>query len=705
MGVRFDAALSRWTGEFLEAEHERTYQADAWPRLARQLRLIAVIAGGMYIAALYMNWKGFGNGFAFRTMVALRLGTGITLWGIAFASRPEWPPKRVNILFLVTILCMVATRLVESQLVTPLAYPGVPAPVSVIPVMPLIIYAVLAIPARLAVVWSGVGSLLFLRDQAILWGIDAPATQGMLLNLVLANGAGYAVRVAWNRITRRDYALRRALEQEVAERQNAEQAAQRANAAKSRFLAVMSHEIRTPLNAVLGGVQLLQESELRPEQRPFVDMLGRSGHQLAALLDDVLDLARIEAERLDLVREPFSPAELLASVHAVVYPQARAKGLALRLEHPAELPTALEGDALRLRQVLINLVGNAVKFTERGEVVLSLALSPTAGRMRCAFAVRDTGPGLSAEAQARVFAPFEQGDMSTRRRHGGAGLGLAISRELVAAMGGELAVESAPGEGCVFRFVLELPVCAAREPAAPPSKKASPLSILVVDDVEANLIVAGGLLASLGHRVRTATAGAAALEMLRTETFDAVLLDLHMQGMDGLDVLQRIRGLAGGPAMKPPVFLMTADTERSRIQACLDAGAQGVLPKPFRKARLAELLEGYAAHQEPAVVPRLVDGPRVARMITDLGTEAWDAGLRACRTSAEACLKELEDPSLASKALHRLAGISASFCMPGLYQLVRRAEALLAAGEPCPFEELRTVAACSLTQLESTLRN
>jgi two-component system, sensor histidine kinase len=457
---------------------------------------------------------------------------------------------------------------------------------------------------------------------------------------------------------------------------------------------------------VLGGVQLVQETELRPEQREMLDMVGHSGNQLAMLLDDILDLARIEAGSLEPVQEAFSMAELLASVQAVLYSQARAKGLALRLEHAAPLPPAVLGDALRLRQVLINLAGNAVKFTERGEVVLALDLAEGAGQgaVRCAFTIRDTGPGLTAGEQGRIFEPFEQGDDSIRRRYGGTGLGLAISRKLVEAMGGALRVDSSPGLGSAFSFTVDLRIS---EPL-PATAKAEAgavrgLSILVVDDLEANRIVAAGLLTSLGHRPHAVASGAEALDALGRERYEAVLLDLHMPDLDGMEVFRRIRNLEGAAA-SVPVFLMTADTERILLQACLAAGIRGVIAKPIHKARLAALLGGVAGPEEGCAEGEdvLLDPVQAGRILADLGPEAWQEGVAACRASAAESLEQLEVPGPGAKqALHRLAGLSGSFGLVRLYRLVRLAESLLEAGSPWPREELRTLVTASLAALDT----
>ena len=688
-------ALTRWFGTFAEPGLEAAFLEDARPRLAQQMRLIAAVQGVLYLAALSYQWQGYGQGGRFWGLLLARAGVALLLLAAAGLARRSSRLASAQWLYFLAGTLLLVDQIAEYHSLGQAAGPFGGSKATFMLMIVLMTYVVAPVPMWMTALSTLLGSILFIAYQAAVSGPWAIATRVVFIYMLLGNGVGYAFRLAWNRISRRDYALRRALEQEVGERQRAEAESRRAYSAKSRFLAVMSHEIRTPLNGVLGAAQLLQETGLRPDQSELVAMLGRSGEQLAALLDDVLDLARIEADHLDLVQKPFDPAELMASVHAVLYPQARAKGLALRVDSPQPAP-ALVGDALRLQQVLINLAGNAVKFTERGEVVIALALAEGARprHQRCAFTVRDSGPGLTAEALARVFEPFEQGDMSTRRRHGGAGLGLAISRELVVAMGGDLEVDSAPGRGSCFRVSLDLPVAeAAVAPLAPP-QAARPLAILVVDDQGENRIVAQGLLASLGHRARAVSGGAEALRALAEGPFDAVLLDLHMQGMDGLELIRRIRGLADPRSAELPLFLMTADAEQGRIRACLAQGAQGVLAKPIRKARLAALLADLAE-------PPLVDGAQVAGIVHDLGSGTWQAGLRACRASAEAALAELESPGGPGPALHRLAGLSASYGMPRLHRRVRQAEA----GDAGALPDLRALAAASLAELEGAAGN
>ncbi len=682
-------ALSWGLAVFTDPATEAAFAADQRPRLAAQMRLLAFLPG-LYAAALVLDYQVFGTGGPFWTLAALRL----TVWGLvgaagALAARG---PRAAQALLFGGVSLLFVTEVVEHYLLVQVHGPATAQELPFLALFVLGVYMMLPLTLGLSLGSALGGSVLFLgylaatRAQAA--GLGLPA-----LYLLFANGLGFAFRVTWNRSQRRDFALRTRLGQEVAERRAAEADARRANEAKGRFLAVMSHEIRTPLNGVLGGVQLLQALPLQPDQRGPLELLARNGDLLARLLDDLLDQARLETGHLRVEQAPFSPAQLVAAVRADLEPLARAKGLAFRVEQAGPMPALLLGDALRLRQVLVNLLGNAVKFTDEGEVVLGLETSWGDGPgLRCAFRVRDTGPGLDAGAQERVFAPFEQGDASIQRRHGGAGLGLAISRQLVAAMGGTLALESEPGQGCRFTFTLPLPIAEA----APGNEGAQSLTVLVVDDLEANRIVAAGLLEVLGHRAVCAPSGAAALAILDRQSVDAVLLDVHMRDLDGREVLERLRARPDPRVAGLPVLLSSADTEGCLALAERDPGVRGVLPKPIRRDRLAALLRTLPSPTPPSWDSQ-VDEAHVARILGDLGPAVWAEGLRACRDSAQASLDDLAHPGRAPQALHRLAGLAATYAMTGLHRLVRTAEAQLAAGAPCPVEPVR---ACCLASLE-----
>ena len=379
--------------------------------------------------------------------------------------------------------------------------------------------------------------------------------------------------------------------------------AEQANAAKSQFLANMSHEIRTPLNGVLGMAQLLKMTHLDALQANYVETLQSSGRALLSLIEDVLDISKIESGVAEAAFEPFDLHDMVADALRVVEPMAREKGLAVACDMAADVPAIVGGDEARLRQVLINIAGNAVKFTDTGHV--DVRIYRTEGD-RIRFEVRDSGPGIPQDRLEHVFDRFAQVDASVTRKHGGSGLGLTICREIVRQAGGEIGVDSRLGEGACFWFELPLPQMAAVEDEdlrrENPALPVAPGRILVVDDVETNRVVAAALVRSLGHEVDTAADGLEAIEALANTPYDAVLMDIQMPVMSGEDTIIQIRS-SGERWADLPVFAVTADATAGARERYLDIGATDYLSKPLDLASVRRVLDAALPAERESAEP------------------------------------------------------------------------------------------------------
>jgi PAS domain S-box-containing protein len=375
--------------------------------------------------------------------------------------------------------------------------------------------------------------------------------------------------------------------------------AEAASVAKSEFLANMSHEIRTPLNGVLGLADALARMDLRAEQREIVDMIVGSGHALTAILSDVLDLAKAEAGQLQLSREPFSLRETIGSAAFLFETVARGKGVAFAVEFDADGPDRFIGDSLRIRQVVSNLISNAVKFTTQGEVRITVAARPAlGGSARLSVKVKDTGPGFSEEVREKLFSRFEQGDGSITRRYGGTGLGLSIAGALALKMGGQIDCRARPGVGAtfIFRAQLELdaaPVVELATPAeAAPARLGQKLRVLLAEDHEVNQKVVSLMLGDAAELVVVADGQGALDHALGPHAFDVILMDTQMPVMDGLTATRRIREeeLRQGLA-RTPIVSLTANAMTHQVQAALEAGADHHLAKPITVDALFAAIE------------------------------------------------------------------------------------------------------------------
>ena len=441
--------------------------------------------------------------------------------------------------------------------------------------------------------------------------------------------------------------------------------ARRANAAKSRFLATMSHEFRSPLNGIIGMSELLHGTRMGPEQREYAEVIQTSAQTLLLLVDDVLDISAIEAGKLQLKTADFNLHDLVGRIMKMLQQPAADKGLLLKSRIDDDVPVRLHGDGAHLTQILLNLMHNAVKFTEQGSVSLHVKLRSTEGSvLRLCFSVRDTGIGISAEDKGRIFQAFEQVDSGPTRRFGGTGLGTTIAKTLTQLLDGQIGLEDNPGGGSHFWVEIPMRVQGAAEgpddrdhgskvvsfddPFIRHKAKVRQLRILVADDQQANRTVLCRILERAGHKVQQACDGEQALDQLELDNIDLAIVDMHMPRLSGLDVLRQLRFMQAG-GRKTPVIVLSADATAQAARDAEEAGAPAFLTKPVMVARLLETIADLII---PAKLPQVRPLSDMARpsinsaVLEELaGMQLGEAFLREfveqCIRDSNECLAEL----------------------------------------------------------------
>jgi len=546
------------------------------------------------------------------------------------------------------------------------------------------------VSAEFRIIHKSDGALRCIRASSIVIRDDT----GTALQIVGTNWDATEDRLRENELQQINRQL------EIATEQANEMAvkAELANTAKSQFLANMSHEIRTPMNAIIGMNNLLLDTPLNAEQRQYASIVASSGEALLTLINDILDFSRIEAGKFQLETVDFDPARAVEDVRRLLEVKAREKGLILEARIDPQTPAALSGDGRRLRQILLNLIGNAIKFTDKGSVVLTLELKEkTAKRATLRFAVTDSGIGIPEEKQILLFTPFTQVDGSATRMHTGTGLGLAISKRLVQLMGGGIGVKSAAGQGTIFWFVLPFKIASA--PTSPPipypsfdpalaqaAGAATPMSarILLAEDNAANQMLATKLLEKLGFHAEVVSNGVEALEALSKSNYDFVIMDCQMPEMDGLEATRRIRSGKSG-VLNPNVTIvaMTAHALSGDREICIKAGMNDYLTKPLDRRELAACMARWFARPPavsapaPATAP---DSPAPAPAVGEKTSPAAPSAPAAPPPAASAppifCRAEYLDTILEDEGLARTLIKSFTDDMPT--QLRRLAGAITA---------------------------
>ena len=473
---------------------------------------------------------------------------------------------------------------------------------------------------------------------------------------------------------------------EVSAHAEARQRAEAADRAKSEFLAMMSHEIRTPMNGVLGMLRGLGSDGLTPRQERQLRAAHASGEGLMAILNDILDYSKIEAGADTLTEVTFSPSDLLHDIAVLMAPSAQEKGLAMHLDLPTDIPDAVVGDMGKLRQILFNLVSNAVKFTDRGEIWLMIAASGPESRPHLTFTVKDTGKGIAEGAQDRVFGVFEQEDAHTARQYGGTGLGLAICQRFADAMGARLAVQSVAGAGSTFTLVAEFDRCDAADlPAVPPVAAVQPaarkLKALVVEDNDINQMVVQTYLEDMGHSAKVVASAEAALVALREGRFNVILMDVNLPGLSGTAATRQIRAIGDSSIANLPIIGISAHVQEADILENLSVGMSAVLAKPLSPEALQAALRAHVPHKHVLKALAQDIGDNRAAGLARVFLEGLPKSLAAIDAAARS-----KDHLALSRVAHQLKGAAGNFDLQALTTRLARLEALAEQGSSASLE-------------------
>jgi signal transduction histidine kinase/DNA-binding response OmpR family regulator len=564
--------------------------ALAWPDAPHDLLLgwVAAVAFGALVrgAWLFIGTRRELSDRAVRTGVRATVSLLAIAWGVGGAIVLPIVPFETAALILVVLAGMIASAL-TTLAADPLSIRG--------------FLAGITLPVFVSLATSEQSHHL------------AAAIVVALFTLVMAIVArrAHLTLVDHLRVTARLAVSEEAAKRAEAVMREARDLAERVARARSAFLANMSHEIRTPMNAVLGFVELILDTELSTEQRRALELVRSSSEALLMILNDILDYSKIEAEHLELESIPFDVSKVVHATASLLAVRAREKHLELLAEVAPEVPRVVRGDPTRLRQVLMNLIGNAIKFTEQGEVVVSVSAAALDGNVDLHFAVRDTGIGIAPEHVESVFKEFTQADSTMTRRYGGTGLGLAISQRLVRLMGGALAVTSEVGRGSEFAFTLSLPV-----ETAPPTRGTSVAALggrrmLIVDDNQTNRRILREMLAAEGIKVDEASTAADGLNALRRARYDLAILDVQMPDMDGFQLATAVRGEKALARTK--LLMLTSAGQRGDGERCRELGIRGYLTKPMSRSDLLEALGTVlATSPEDAGTPEVVTRHTIA---------------------------------------------------------------------------------------------
>ena len=660
--------ISRITGEFLNPETEKIFMGVTWPGISKRLIIALLLCSLNFLAS--NNIPSPGEFPEYRTIIVpitKAFAVFLIVMAVVIWRSKRYAPWLRGVVSLCEIFIGLQSAANHYFFLT---YINKFYDIGTSFIVFYILIFYIVVPNRLMIIF--VTNVFISISFAFITNLSGLTSFADIFTIsmyfAIANALGYGITLANNRARRQEYHQRIQLKEAQIEAMEAKSMAEEANAAKSRFLAVMNHEMRTPLNVVLGGIQILDSSGLPPKQQDTVSMIRNAGELLKGLIRNILDFTDMERNKLKIMEERFTLLPVLKELERIYTPIARESGLRLILENNYNSEEYLSGDSMRLRQILTNLLNNAVKFTTEGAVTLGVELQErSCNSITLRFEVRDTGIGIREEHFEDILKPFAQVEQTATRNFDGSGLGLAICSELLEAMDSRLEIASKEGLGSSFSFILTLPISSAESVSIEPSVTKA-YRILLIDDIEANLKITAGLLNNLKQDVICAEGSRASIDAAESGDFDIVIIDYHMPGKDGIETFREIKELQ--PDLR--AYLMTADTREEVIELGLEAGFSGFIPKPIEISRLREVLLGageeHAARLSDVGVPApedaVADNNYLMELKQDLGAEVFSDVIDTCMESLENVgrrISEAEDGDDWERLIHQLKGVAGNY--------------------------------------------
>lgn len=670
--------INKITGEFITSEVEDQFILFLWPHIKKQIQITFYVGGGSYLAWAIYNLIIMNNNFSILIISMAKIIATIFFTIPLLFTRKSIKRFTNRLRFWIAISAVITSISEVIEHCISINSEGISIGIPFI-IFFILFYYVL-VPNRFLITIFTMLFISFIYIISIFY-LTGPDPENILtiFYFITVNFVGYGILLTKNKLTRNDYALRLQLENEIQQRKKAQETAEISSKAKSQFLAVMNHEMRTPLNIILGGTQILSSKKIKQEHKEIISLIENSGSYLEGLIQNIMDFTGLEKNKLKIVEEQFSLKQHLENICTIYNKITNNKNIPFNYDI-TNIPEFIISDPIRLKQILINLLNNACKFCDTGSVFFNVCKK---NENTIRFEIIDTGIGINKLNIIQILKPFYQVEQSSTRRYGGSGLGLTVCNELLNAMGCKLQIYSKENEGSCFSFDLPLKVVSNNN-----QKSIQPelrrYNILLVDDIDANLKIIGGLLKVLRQNVTYANSSESAILKSREDKFDILFIDFHMPGKNGIDTALEIKDLN----KQIKIFLMTADTSTEVIQLCLKVGFNDFISKPISINQLKKSIQNIENEIEnpgpklsETEVSRdilyqdlIIDKIFISQLKSDLNNYNFFEVIGSCIYSLSEIKKLLEDTNdidKISELHHRLKGLSGNYRLIQLYNYIK----------------------------------